>query len=291
MMKKIHVWATCLLLLGLYATVQAQETKTEHQPVYRPIDNSCILSKICYEKDKTILHFRYLATPFISVMLYGTEGAHPWLLHDKAADKIYPLKGIYNVKKEGQLLYPSISEKLTTIPSNTAQELTVFEFEIHFDRLDENAQEVDLIEGWGMEKALHHFHCFDIQVDPLKEKKAEATAIVCLKSTEKDSLAALQPTIKDNKPNVIAQQEARLSEALISNWRLFPTPTQHTLYIQQDAATAAQLSIANMLGQTVWSGSINASHKTIDVSKLHPGSYWLYLDKNGAVSCQKFIKL
>ncbi len=296
------------LLLALNTNAQQvsqaptlEANRTDNKPTYEQFNDQCILDKIEYQKDRTIFHFRYKAGPYSSIWLYSPEGAHPWFLKDKINNKEYDLIGVYNVRRNNRLKYKEVQEGSVHITADTKKEKTYFECEVHFERLPESVSEVDLIEGRGMETAWNHFNCFDIQINPLKEQK-EAPVVAPLLVTELSlPVEAISDAIEKIEPAIVAPQNEttekpakKATKTLVevvesSDWSVFPTPATDILNIQQTEAQEAQLTLFNINGQVIWTGRMQGTSKTIDVSELSTGAYFLQHTVAGTTTAQKVL--
>jgi hypothetical protein len=64
-----------------------------------------------------------------------------------------------------------------------------------------------------------------------------------------------------------------VSEKTEPQCKIWPNPVSNDLHVRTNAMRPAR--IQNLLGQTVWTGTITSDGSTIDVSSLEPGSYFL----------------
>lgn len=311
-MKKQLLSVFCslfLVLLAVHSKAQATTTtlekaKTDANPLYEQFNSQCILDKVEYQKDRTIFHFRYRASTYTSIWLYSPEGDHPWFLKDKANNKEYNLIGVYNVRKNNRLKHKEVTGNYVYLSADQKKEKTYFECEVHFERLPENVSEVDLIEGRGMEKAWNHFHCFNIKVSPLKEKKIEKPVVAPIAiedviipipvHTIQETVAPVQ-TVATNKTNTNeADKPAKennttlVDVATTLDWSVFPTPATSMLNVQQSTAQEAQLELVNINGQVIWTGRMQGT-TTIDISDLTTGTYFLQHTTNGNTTAQKVL--
>jgi len=288
---------------------EAQEAKMDENPVYEQFNDKCILDRVEYQEERTIFHFRYKASSYTSVWLYSPEGDHPWFLKDEINGEEYNLLGVYNVRRNNKKNHDEVTGNYAYMSADPEKEKTYFECEVHFERLPEHVTEVDLIEGKGMEESWNHFHCFDIKVTPLKEKK-EAMELVIAPIQPEDIV--IPPTIdlfveaiapvKDVTPVAATDAVANNNSSNDSNssllttvtesvnWSVFPTPATSVLNIKQTEAQNAQLTLISLSGQTIWTGQIQGTAKTIDISALPTGAYILQHTANGETTSQKVLK-
>jgi outer membrane protein OmpA-like peptidoglycan-associated protein len=183
MLKKICLPVLYLFLLGLMPfvastqnAVNAQKDNkprtdkqfTDHRPQYRKWQDSYILDKIEYTKDRTIFYFRFvnqydpLFGGTTDAIFYPPGGEHPWYLRGKNVRKDFELIEIKNVKRNGKLEAARVRSelKLNALPRQN----TVFTCEVHFERLPNDLEYVDFIEGRGKENATNHFNCFNVKL-------------------------------------------------------------------------------------------------------------------------------
>ena len=168
-----------ILFLSLFSfiyihTLSAQATFTDNKPEYRQWQDSYILDKIEYTKDRTIFYFRFvsLADPNSPIttdaVFYPRGGAHPWYLKAKNSNKTFELLEIRNVKRNNELVASKVVGELRSTAFKYKN--TVFSCEIHFPRLPNDIEFADLIEGRGQERNRNHFNCFNIKLKTEKSK-------------------------------------------------------------------------------------------------------------------------
>lgn len=320
-MKKYLLFTlSSFLFLLLAFNTQAQKVaqvstleaaRTDQNPTYEQFNDQCILDKVEYQEDRTIFHFRYKASTYASIWLYAPDGEHPWFLKDKINDKEFNLIGIYNVRRNNILTHKEITAPYVYMNADSEKETTYFECEVHFERLPETVSAVDLIEGKGMEEAWNHFHCFDIQVNPLKAKKEEKEVLLIapiqvsdIPVVEKNPVLvshcsqAIEPIVTVTITEVVTEEtetpKENTSNALVeivenASWTVFPTPASDVLNVKQTAAQEAQLTLVNINGQVIWTGRMQGTTKTINVSELSTGAYFLQHTAAGTTSSQKVL--
>lgn len=283
-------------------TATLEAARTDKNPTYEQFNDQCILDKVEYQQDRTIFHFRYRASSYTSIWLYAPDGAHPWFLKDKINDKTYDLIGVYNVRRNNRLVHKEVRNGNVYMNADSKKEKTYFECEVHFERLPEAVSEVDLIEGQGMEGAWNHFHCFNIQVNPLKEEKEEPVIapveiveipVVAEVELLQEQIQTIEPksteVVKVTETTTEETQKATLATTEHTTWSVFPTPASDVLNIQQTEAQEAQLTLLNVSGQVIWTGRIQGTTKTIDISELATGAYFLQHTVAGATTAQKVL--
>lgn len=311
MKKHLLFTLSSFLFLLLAFNMQAQKAtqastleaaRTDKNPTYEQFNDQCILDKVEYQEDRTVFHFRYKASSYTSIWLYSPAGEHPWFLKDKTNDTQYNLIGVYNVRRNNKVAYKKVTGDHVYMSADSKKEKTYFECEVHFERLPETVAVVDLIEGKGMEEAWNHFNCFDIQVNPLKEKKEEPViapiAIEKIMYTARDFIVTIPTEINEE----VAIEETEETETTTkettntlmevvesTDWSVFPTPATNVLNVKQTDAQEAQLTLININGQVIWTGRMQGTSKTIDVSELSTGAYFLQHTAAGATTSQKVL--
>jgi beta-glucanase (GH16 family) len=89
-------------------------------------------------------------------------------------------------------------------------------------------------------------------------------------------------------------QQGALSTATIadkSNFKVYPNPVSEVLTITVDSSNLnSKAKIYSITGQLLQSFSINETEKTIDVTGLAPGIYFLEIQSDRGTERQKFIK-
>lgn len=294
MKKHLLLTLSSFLFLLLAFNTQAQETastleaaRADKNPAYEQFNDQCILDKVEYQEDRTIFHFRYRASSYTSIWLYSPGGDHPWFLKDKINDKEYNLIGVYNVRRNNRLTHKEVTGDHVYMNADSKKEKTYFECEVHFERLPETVSEVDLIEGKGMEAAWNHFNCFNIQVNPLKEKKEalvviEELPVIQTVGTETEETEEIENTTEEATSVLLEVTES-------TNWSVFPTPASNVLNVTQTEAQEAQLTLININGQIIWTGRMQGTTKTIDISELSTGAYFLQHTAAGTTTSQKVL--
>jgi hypothetical protein len=302
MKKHLLFTLSSFLFLLLAFNTQAQKTtqastleaaRADKNPTYEQFNDQCILDKVEYQEDRTIFHFRYRASSYTSIWLYAPGGDHPWFLKDKINDTEYNLIGVYNVRRNNRLAYKEVKGNHVYMSADSKKEKTYFECEVHFERLPETVSEVDLVEGKGMEAAWNHFNCFNIQVNPLKEKKeepviipvevvAEELPVIETVGTETEETEEIENTTEKAASTLVEITEG-------TNWSVFPTPATNVLNVTQTNAQEAQLSLININGQVIWTGRMQGTTKTIDISELSTGAYFLQHTAAGTTTSQKVL--
>ena len=72
--------------------------------------------------------------------------------------------------------------------------------------------------------------------------------------------------------------------------KIYPNPAANQVRIELINDGTAELSIANMLGQTVTVATLNEMNNTVDISSLNSGVYVLKVSQSGNVYTTRFIK-
>jgi uncharacterized protein YxeA len=186
-MKKIlHI----LLAFAFVAisTVQAQKVEfTDHKPQYRKWQDSYIIDKIEYTADRTIFYFRFVhvynagSGITTEAVFYPKDGEYSWYLKGVSKNENFELIEIRDVRQNGKLLAAKVDGELRSMAAEGIS--TVFTCQVHFQRLSEEMQLIDFIEGKGKETATNHFNAFDVKI-----KTAESNDL----GTPKDSEARIE---------------------------------------------------------------------------------------------------
>ena len=170
--------------LCLYATAWAQKDAVvdkefiDHKPQYRPWQNSYILDKIEYNKTRTILYFRFVceADPMAAAFGGGTEAVfYPpghnlaWYLKGKNVRKDFNMVEIRNVRRNGKMEKKVVDAEFRSPAFMDIN--TVFTCEVHFERLPNDLQFADLVEGRGKENDERHFNCFNVKLKTWDSKE------------------------------------------------------------------------------------------------------------------------
>lgn len=170
-MKKLssHLFWVILFLVTsniMIAQESEQHNYTDHKPQYRKWLDSYILDKIEYKPNRTIFHFRFVCNNANSggATFYPPGGESPWYLKGRGVKKEFDIIAVKNVRRDGILVKNDvISEAFHSDPSSETGH-TIFSCEVHFDRLDDDMKEADLIEGHGQEFNRRHFNCFNVKL-------------------------------------------------------------------------------------------------------------------------------
>lgn len=167
--------AIAFLLAFLAPAATAQKVEfTDHKPQYKKWQDSYILDKIEYTKDRTIFYFRFvhIYDPYSGItteaIFYPPGGDYPWYLKAKGKNADFELLEIRNVRRNGELIASKVRSELRS-PALDKQN-TVFTCEVHFPRLPNDIEFADFIEGRGKENATNHFNCFNVKLKTEKSK-------------------------------------------------------------------------------------------------------------------------
>lgn len=171
-MKAISIYITLFIISLLVANeLNAQKTYSDFKPQYRKWQDSYILDKIEYTKDRTIFHFRFVCKSgkYTNAIFYPPGGEHPWYLKGRNVKKNFDIKEIRNVRRDGKLMKSKVRNSAYSIAALDGQGYTVFSCEVHFDRLPNDLTTADLIEGKGQEYNKNHFNCFNVKLKTWKD--------------------------------------------------------------------------------------------------------------------------
>ncbi|MCP4443506.1 MAG: OmpA family protein [Aureispira sp.] len=151
----------------------AQKEYTDHKPSYRPWQDDYILDKIEYTSDRTIFYFRFVCRSgmYTSAIFYPPGGEHPWYIKGRNVKKNFELKAIKNVRRNGELIASSVRRKSLKVAALAGSGYTVFSCEVHFERLPNDLEYADFIEGRGQEYNRNHFNCFNVKLKTWNSKE------------------------------------------------------------------------------------------------------------------------
>lgn len=139
------------------------------KPTYKKWQKEWILDKIIYTEIEIIFLVRMVfdirrSKYGSTAIFYPPKNENAWFLKDKKTQKVYPLKAVTNIRKDGFLKCSTLNSELTLeAPMNEYSEFTC---RVHFQRPPNLPKEVHLIEGEGQEKNRLHFNFFKIQLKP-----------------------------------------------------------------------------------------------------------------------------
>ncbi|MEI6822410.1 MAG: T9SS type A sorting domain-containing protein [Bacteroidota bacterium] len=91
------------------------------------------------------------------------------------------------------------------------------------------------------------------------------------------------------RSNYVASVTAGIAENNISQIRVYPNPTKDNLTIETNSNTEQRLEIINLIGQTLYTNSINKK-ATINISAFANGVYILKLSSDKETVIKKFVK-
>lgn len=162
-----------LLLSFVISPISAQKEYTDHKPSYRPWQDDYILDKIEYTDDRTIFYFRFVCRSgmYTSAIFYPPGGEHPWYIKGRNVKKNFELKAIKNVRRNGELVASSVRRKSLKVAALSGSGYTVFSCEVHFERLPNDLEYADFIEGRGQEYNRNHFNCFNVKLKTWNSKE------------------------------------------------------------------------------------------------------------------------
>lgn len=80
-----------------------------------------------------------------------------------------------------------------------------------------------------------------------------------------------------------------ISEQEISSFTIFPNPANSIIQIQSKNQFT-EISIVNVLGETVYSEVLNTTNKSVDISTFNTGIYFIKLKSRNNISTHKIIK-
>lgn len=216
-------------LAGVFAIPQLTiaQSVIDKSPTYRQHDPAFVVDKIEYQKDATVVYFRY-SPEYMSASASFFPPAHPtaWILRDDKG-QIYPLKALKNLSNGRELISKEVTKTEYVV---NPEEVISYDWsgnafvlfkaeklnatcELYFDKLAAGVKKIDLVEGIGKDKE-YHFNAFDIQVKntpaPVVEVATEMVEIVSKKE--------IAPTLEENT----IKPQRQIQHIQITNLREIP---------------------------------------------------------------------
>jgi len=107
-----------------------------------------------------------------------------------------------------------------------------------------------------------------------------------------DRYCSNQQRIMEAQYESKVEKENKLLNKLYSDFHIYPNPTSHTLFIEEDLDIEF-IQIKNMYNQLVMYINPNTNFKAIDIKYLSSGVYYLHIKLKNQTSTQqiKFIKM
>lgn len=199
---------TILLFFSLVCTsaiiAQDEHNYTDHKPEYRKWLDSYILDKIEYTPKSTIFYFRFVCDNVNSggAIFYPPGGESPWYLKGRDVDKDFEITAVKKVFRNGILVKNNVVGEAFNSGPVGATGHTVYSCEVHFQRLPDDVNTADLIEGRGQEFNRRHFNCFNIKLKTWKDDLG----------SEKDSKKVVKKFEKKYKVEKVTKKEAVVEE-------------------------------------------------------------------------------
>lgn len=162
--------AFSLLLGGTLSgkNVDADSTFTDYKPEYKQWQTNYIIDKIDYQKDKTVVYFRFVSEfGGGEITYYSPTGVSPWYLKDVTSSsgipKRFDLIEIRNITVNGAVKCRLLDSRLPqfVLPQVSGE---VHTCEVVFPKLPAGVKVVDMIEGRGNEQSEIHFNAFKVNV-------------------------------------------------------------------------------------------------------------------------------
>lgn len=162
--SKCIIYLFLVLSISLPTLMKAQNY-IDYKPQYEQFKNFYIIDKIEYTSDRTIIFFRFVAHQIplqdtrYTITYFGVKGESPWFLN-KPKSKPIKLIEIRNIAENGKILVPVLKDPSVSIPQKYKG---VYTCEIHFPKLAQGMDQLDLIEGFGNERSPNHFNAFKVK--------------------------------------------------------------------------------------------------------------------------------
>jgi len=200
---------------------QDEHNYTDHKPEYRKWLDSYILDKIEYTPKSTIFYFRFVCNNVNSggAIFYPPGGESPWYLKGRDVDKDFEITAVRKVYRNGVLIKRNVvGEALHSDPVGSTGH-TVYSCEVHFQRLPDDMNTADLIEGRGQEFNRRHFNCFNIKLKTWKDDLgSERDSKKVVKKFEEKYKVKTKVT-KEKKPKVkeepVVEEEPIVEEEVV----------------------------------------------------------------------------
>ena len=77
----------------------------------------------------------------------------------------------------------------------------------------------------------------------------------------------------------------------VTGVRVMPNPALTTIHLEWSQRSITMIELLNAVGQTVWTGAVDASSADVDVATLVPGIYLVRIAQNGEMQYTKFLKI
>jgi outer membrane protein OmpA-like peptidoglycan-associated protein len=162
--SKYVLYLILIFSISLPALLNAQ-SYTDYKPQYQQFQSFYIIDKIEYNSNRTIVFFRFVAhqkpvwgTQY-TITYFGVKGESPWFLYKKGGKPIKLIE-IRNIAENGKILVPVLNQPSVSIPQKYKG---VYTCEIHFPKLPQDLDQLDLIEGFGNERSTNHFNAFKVK--------------------------------------------------------------------------------------------------------------------------------
>lgn len=154
------------ILLLLLCTTAAQAQKTlpfvDEKPKYREWSSSFKIESVEYLPDLMVVHFLVVHETIKVGNFYPPSHRQAWLLRDEKG-RIYPMLGLKDLRLNGKVHTPFV-EKTTVVQDDPNVKRNLLRCKLYFPRLPDDVQQVDLIEGLGMEQYPNAYHAFQLRV-------------------------------------------------------------------------------------------------------------------------------
>ena len=170
---KQHLLATLLFFSSFFTCLYSQTIDklpfTEENPKYTIWNSIYTVEKIEYQLSHIVVTFKVTHQQTTTPTLYSIDSDNCWFLRDKKG-RTYNLLAIKNVRLNGKLLHKHLL-KTTTFEEDPKLKKNELTCELYFERLPDEVETVDLIEGAANEGSMNAYHAYKIKVRPYPKFK------------------------------------------------------------------------------------------------------------------------
>jgi hypothetical protein len=173
-----HCLLACLFfcVVQLFAQPLTKLPFVEENPSYSIWNEIYTVEKIEYQLSHIVVTFKVTHQNITTPTLYTPDSDNCWFLRDKKG-RTYELLAICNVRMNGKLLHKHL-QKTTSFQEDAKLKKNELTCELYFNRLPDEVEMVDLIEGAANEGSMNAYHAYKIKVrtyPKLKRPMAEQT--------------------------------------------------------------------------------------------------------------------
>jgi hypothetical protein len=173
MLKTRILFLTLALCFYNCPQMQAQKKaptflELNEKPQYTEFNSQFKVEKIEYHESILILYFMVVHPTTMSGTYYPPNHAQAWFLRDEKG-RTYPLQGLINLSLNNKMEKKYVTEP-TQVFDNEHVNTNIIRCQLYFDRLPDDVQIVDLIEGVGFEYSSNSYNALKIKVKSFPKK-------------------------------------------------------------------------------------------------------------------------